>query len=186
MKRLFIAIGAEGFSFDPNLSFKKILVNLKEREIEHRWVSPANYHVTLNFLGDLPSEYLPILQGALLEVAGKHDAFDLKVEGISAFPDEQAGRVLWVGIQNSVSLRSLYSDCKQLLKELNLLVENRSYIPHLTIARLRNQRNVKDLISPLKNKKFGSLSVNKMFLIESKLAGVFPVYESLMEFPLGQ
>lgn len=182
--RLFIAIDAHELNFDPDLALKKLKTNLKMKELEFRWVPQKNYHITLNFLGQVESERLPILKSLLGELVQDHSVFSLKLDGLGAFPSLKEGRVIWMDVQNSKHLRSLQSDCEQRLKEQGFALEVRDYKPHLTLARLRNPRNLSDLLSPLIKQKFGELKVLKVTLFESKLSGPFPVYDPLEKFAL--
>ncbi len=183
--RLFTALAASNLSKDPKLLLKKIKVNLNQKEIEYRWVPQENYHVTINFLGEVDPERLSELEGILTEVAQASAPFSLRVEGVGAFPEAHSGRVLWMGIQNSIALRELQSRCTELLRAQNFSVEDRDYSPHLTIARLRSPKNVSDIISPCRNTDFGDLAVTELTLYESKLGGSFPIYTPVKHFSLG-
>jgi RNA 2',3'-cyclic 3'-phosphodiesterase len=160
-----------------------VRTNLLKKELEHRWVPPDNYHCTLNFLGETNPDLLPELSSVLKAVSERHKAFDLKVHGIDAFPEIEEGRVIYVGIQNSRELRALQEDCLENLRN-TFHPEERPYVPHLTIARLRNPKNLKDLLSPLKNQNFGTLNVPELVLYESVSGGAFPVYKPIEKFPL--
>lgn len=157
--------------------------NLLKKEIEHRWVPVENYHCTLNFLGETNPELVPELKTLLETVAGRHRPFDLKIHETHAFPETNAGRVIYVGVQNTKELRALQEDC---LNELRTKFhpEERPYVPHLTIARLRNPRNLLDILSPVKNQNFGTLHVPELILYESVSGGAFPVYKPIEKFPL--
>lgn len=183
--RLFVAIGADGLSFNPQLAFKKLKVNLEQKEIPHRWVPSENYHVTLVFLGEVEADRLLLLMEELGRLAREHDPFTLKVEGLSAFPNPRSGRVIWIGVQNSIKLRSLQSDTHRALSAVGFSLEERTYTPHLTIARLRSPRKLTDIISPLVKQNFGELTVEKITLYESKSGGSFPIYQPLGQFSLG-
>lgn len=182
--RLFTAIGAQSIAFDPKVSFKKVKTNLLRKEIEHRWVPVENFHCTLNFLGEVDEERVSCLVDLLQNVSLRHHDFSLKLHGMEAFPRTEMGRVIWIGVQNSRELRSLQEDCLSALKNAEFPFEDRPYVPHLTVARLRNPRNLSDILSPLKNHDFGLLEVKKLSLYESKSGGSFPVYKEIAAFPL--
>lgn len=170
-------------SFDPKEAFKKIKSGLLKKEIEHRWVPVENYHCTLNFLGETDPLMLPELKNLMRMVADRHAPFKLDIHGAEAFPETRMGRVIYVGIQNSRELRSLQEDCLEVLRE-KFHPEERAYIPHLTIARLRNPKNLSDILSPVKKHHFGTLDVPYLVLYESKSGGAFPVYVPLEKFRL--
>lgn len=182
--RLFVAIGAQNLNFDPKEALKKIRINLRKKEIDHRWVPQENFHITLSFLGETSPEVLPALKGVFGELAQSHSPMTLKLREIGVFPSEREGRVIWIGVQNSRELRSLQEDGTHRLKKLGLQLEERPYVPHLTLVRLRNYRSLGDVISPLKNTDFGEMQVNDITLYESKLGGPYPIYEVLENFRL--
>jgi RNA 2',3'-cyclic 3'-phosphodiesterase len=182
--RIFIALDAQQLSFDPELSLKKLKTNLKMKEWEFRWVPQKNYHITLNFLGEVEVEKIAQLTSMLQELASNHPPFSLKLDGLGAFPTLKEGRVIWMDVQNSKFLRALQADCEQRLQALGFSLEARDFRPHLTLARLRNPRQLTDVLSPLIKQNFGELQVQKITLYESKLAGAFPVYEPLEKFDL--
>lgn len=177
--RLFIAIGAQSISSDVQERLKKLKVNLKKKEIEHRWVPPENYHITINFLGEVEEQKLTELKSILTEVTGSFPPFELKLNGVGAYPASRSGRVIWMGVQNSITLRDLQRRCSDELTSQGWQVEDREYRPHLTLARLRSPRNVSDSISPVENQDFGKLLVSEVRIYESKLAGSFPVYTAI-------
>jgi 2'-5' RNA ligase len=182
--RLFIAIGVEDLNFDPKIALRKFRVNLNRKELEYRWLPEENYHITLNFLGEIPLEKIEVIKTMLVEVSHQHVFFHLKLHGLGAFPEIKEGRVIWMDVQNSMALRALQEDCEARLIELGFSLEIKPYVPHLTFARLRNPRNLKDVLSPLINQHFGEMAVKSIILYESRLGGAFPIYQPLFKFPL--
>ena len=62
------------------------------------WVKPANFHLTLRFLGDQADvAKLEPLKAALSIVAAETGPFVIAARGIGAFPDWNSARVVWVG-----------------------------------------------------------------------------------------
>lgn len=50
---------------------------LRARHNRTRWVRAESLHITVLFLGGTPSARVPELQAALMDVAGRHKAFEL-------------------------------------------------------------------------------------------------------------
>ena len=181
-KRLFFALNATdplSTTFLP--TYKKLRINADQRDMMIKWVPLDNFHVTITFLGEMDEEHIPALQECLQQACRETRAFDLKVEDVGAFSNEHDARVLWLGVQNKRCLGEFKQRLDQLLEEKNLLthLEAREFKPHLTFARLRNPRSVKDMISPFKRKSFGKIHVDEIVLYESKMAGAFPVYSPI-------
>jgi len=182
--RVFVAISGEKLDFDPNEKLKKLKTNLSKKELEFKFVPQENLHITLNFIGEISEDILPSIKDELSKLVDAHEGFDLKLSDLDAFPDIQKGRVMWIGVQNSIKLRSLQEDCEQRLRDLGLELEIREYRPHMTVARIRSPRNLKDVLSPYQGHKFGVMTVKSVVLYESKLGGAFPIYSKIEEFDL--
>ncbi len=186
-KRLFFALNATdplATTFLP--TYKKLRVNADQKEMTVKWVPLENYHITVSFLGECPEDNIPALSQALKEACDQTQPFALKIEDMGAFSSEHDARTLWLGVQNKKCLGKFKDLLDGLLKEKSLLtfIDKREFKPHLTIARLRNPRSVKDMLSPFKRKSFGKIQVSEIVLYESKLAGAFPVYTPIFRAQL--
>lgn len=180
-ERLFLAIG-----FDEELckklsqEVKKVKINLDKAEIGYKWVPPENYHVTLAFLGNQSSEQKAKIVEVVYGLLPQLHSFELQISGVSAFGSEKEARLIYCGVQNKKDLRALVETLRTALS----LDTSEAYSPHLSIARLRNQAHVKDIISPVARRDFFKVQVTEIRLYRSVLAGPYPVYEVLERFPL--
>lgn len=180
-ERLFIAIG-----FDEELcqklekEIKKVKINLDKAEIGYKWVPARNYHVTLVFIGNASSEEKAEIKEKMRTIQGKIEPFELHISGVDAFSSEREARLVYCGVQNKKILRQLVDQTREALG----LNEDEAYSPHLSIARLRNPANIKDIISPVRRKDFFKVKVTDIRLYRSVLSGPYPVYEVLESVPL--
>lgn len=177
--RLFVAIGAQNLNFSPADQLKKLKINLAKKELDFKFVPETNLHITLNFLGEIIPEKMPLIISELEDLVHHHEPFELKLSELSAFPQKHHGRVMWIGVQNSIKLRGLQAECEEKLRGLGLEIEARDFRPHLTVARIRSPRNLSDALSPYQGHKFGVLKVGSVEVYESVLGGAFPVYKKL-------
>jgi len=72
---------------------------------EHRfvkWVDPEGIHLTLKFLGNIPSRLVPGITGAMEAAAKGIPSVGLEISGLGAFPRLEQVRVLWVGVGGEV------------------------------------------------------------------------------------
>ena len=99
-----------------------------------RWVPPENYHLTLRFIGELPSWRAEEVDQALAGL--RAPSFSLELKGVGTF--EKAGRVssLWVGVDRSPALDHLQAKVETALQRAGLERERRRFQPHVTLARL--------------------------------------------------
>jgi 2'-5' RNA ligase len=105
-----------------------------------KWVKPASIHLTLKFLGEVKDERVNEICQAIEQVAARHKAFSLDIEGVGHF-GRPAPRVLWVGTGSGTQpLRDLQADLEQTLDEIGWPPENREFSGHLTLARIKNKK----------------------------------------------
>ena len=136
---------------------KRGLSRLK-RELESdehefvKWVDPGQTHVTLKFLGNIPSKRVTEVTGAMRKAAQGISRFHLEISGLGAFPSLRQARVFWVGIGGEIDkLSRLQHNIDSALTALGFAEEERSFVPHLTLARIRQGA------PPLERRSFGEL-----------------------------
>ena len=140
-----------------------------------RWpvaaVSPENLHVTLKFLGDIPTDQIAAIQQQLLSVVRGKPPFVLKVEQLGAFPSADRPSVVWVGLVDAEPLVALANEIESLLEPLGFARESRSFHAHLTLARIKGRppRELFDLIRGNSDTHFGTVEVHSIDLIRSEL-----------------
>ena len=144
-----------------------------------RWTSVENQHVTLNFLGWVPSDLLGQVVAAVDEVAARHSPAELSLTGLGAFPRERRARVLWAGIADADGLLpALATELGERLRAVEYVPEDRPYTAHLTLARFKAPRSVElpDLpASP------GPFTVDRITLFRSRLSPAGARYEVMHE-----
>lgn len=178
--RLFIAIGfEEELCHKLEKEVKKVKINLDKAEIGYKWVPAENYHVTTVFLGNMNAEEKAVITEKLKSIQDHLEPFELLISGVDAFSSEREARLIYCGVQNKKDLRQLVDQTREVLG----LAADEEYSPHLSIARLRNNANIKDIISPVRRKDFFKVKVTEMRLYKSFLNGPYPVYKVLERFP---
>ncbi|AZZ37568.1 RNA 2',3'-cyclic phosphodiesterase [Bdellovibrio sp. qaytius] len=180
-KRLFVAIKpslGQIYQLDPYL--KKLKKSFDQKEIQIKWSPLENMHITLNFLGEISEEKIPVLRDKISEVANQFNDFNLKIHDLGAFDHFQKARTVFVDVQRSQSLLDLQSLIEQKLE----LIPQQQYYPHLTLGRLRNPNSIESAISPFKKIDLGKGEISSLFLMQSQLSGHFPIYSDIFEAPL--
>jgi RNA 2',3'-cyclic 3'-phosphodiesterase len=99
-----------------------------------RWVPAENYHLTLRFIGELPSWRAEEVDLALGTMRAR--GFELTFAGLGVF--EKAGRAsaLWVGVERNPGLDHLRGKIETALQRSGLEAERRRFNPHVTLARV--------------------------------------------------
>ncbi len=111
-----------------------------------RWVKPAGIHLTLSFLGDIPEEQVPDIHGAVGKAAEGARPLSLRLSDVGAFPDPSRPRVVWVGLDGDVAeLAEIKKKLDRELSPLGFVPEGRAFRPHLTLGRVKIQKNIQGL-----------------------------------------
>lgn len=128
MTRLFVAL-------DLPESIKDQLADLTLGLGDVRWLLPEQQHLTLRFIGDIDNGRLVDVVEALAMVPG--EPFVLRLKGLGHFPPRGELKALWVGVEKSSELNQLKARVDRALRTLDLPLETRKFVPHVTIGRLR-------------------------------------------------
>ena len=148
-----------------------------------RWTEPRNQHLTLKFLGWVPSDELDAVTAACEKVAGSHRGATLRLSTPGAFPNARRARVLWVGVDDPAGLlAALAADLDKALAPLGFEPESRPFKAHLTLARFKDPARVE--IPELDASALGGFEVESVGLWRSRLARTGAEYELLRSWPL--
>lgn len=153
-----------------------------------KWVEPENLHLTLRFLGETPLSLLPDLERALREAAAAVPPFTLAVRGTGAFPGLARPRVLWAAVEAGAGLAALQRRVEEAVGRLGWPAEDRPFHPHVTLARVREERPRADAAAALgaaAAREWGRTTVDEVLLLRSTLTPRGPIYARLASFPLG-
>lgn len=156
-----------------------------------RWVKPDGIHLTLKFLGAVPAGDIAAVGSALEEAVLGAVPFRLELESLGVFPNPRRTRVAWVGLGGEVEkLLQLQSQVEKALAPLGFPREARSFTPHLTLARVREDA------TPVDRQSFGekvttarldttlSWQVEEVCLMKSQLAPTGAIYSRLATIKL--
>lgn len=104
-----------------------------------RWIDPADFHLTLRFIGDVsPSLANDIVDALTRKTDAKPwKAPTIRFSELSAFGAKKPTSV-YAGVVNTPELASLHASQERLMQRLGLPVDSRRFTPHVTIGRCRN------------------------------------------------
>jgi RNA 2',3'-cyclic 3'-phosphodiesterase len=180
--RLFVALEIPP---DVRDAITKIARSLKSESPGARWSKPESMHVTLKFLGETDPQKLGSIRAAL-EAVSSPEPVVLEFRGVGFFPDEKRPRVMWCGVEASENLFLLAAHVERSLSALGFEPEPRTYVPHVTLARLNSARNTEKLVraaAPLKSYDFGAARESEFHLYQSVLQPSGSEYKKLATFP---
>ena len=110
-----------------------------------RWQSDAQLHLTLRYLGEVDAGTAQDVTTALAAVCAR--PITVQLAGVGAF--ERRGRVdtLWVGLTPHDALRRLHHAVDRALAEVVAWPAARTFVPHITVARLAHGATLADEIA---------------------------------------
>lgn len=156
-----------------------------------KWVDIENVHLTLKFLGNVPGNQISEITEAIKEAVHGISPFRLEISGLGAFPKMAQPRVIWVGISGETGkLLDLQQRMDSKLVPLGFAREKQSFVPHLTLARVRDNASLSDrkdfgrLLSSTKFESRCHITVNSINLMKSQLRPEGPVYSRLFTVSL--
>ena len=100
-----------------------------------RWVERESFHITLRFIGDIEEGLARELAYELEGVEA--EAFPLRLSGVGVFGGNKP-HALFAGVEESAELRRLQAMHERVCQSLGLGAESRKFVPHVTLARLKD------------------------------------------------
>lgn len=171
MMRVFYALT---FDQETKLKLADYRNDVANNSIKGTFVDLNNFHLTLEFIGEVNEKELNLLTNILHEF--KNFPKELIVSYIGSFKGKNK-EVVWFGIENNSKLMILQKQLRKLLINNEFNIEIRKYKPHITMGRqiLRADQTEDVIIQTLK------LPIYSMALMESKRVSDKLIYESIEE-----
>jgi 2'-5' RNA ligase len=184
--RTFIAVEASPPLREELFSLQQ---ELRKSSSDVKWVEPQNIHLTLKFLGDTKEEKIPEIKEALSGICLNANPFKIGFCGIGVFPKPDSPRVVWIGIkEGEKQITELAACIENDLSRLGFEPEKRTFSAHLTLGRVRsekNKNNLKNAIAEIASYNFkNTLIIENIVLFRSELDSAGPRYTKLAEFGL--
>ncbi len=175
MKRLFVALTI------PDSISKKLAALQPESVNQVRLVKPVNIHLTLHFIGQAD---LDKTAKALEQVSAQQFTIELNEPGV--FRSRNGSITFWVGVQENEKLLALYHEIAFALADVGYQKEERTFSPHITLARCKkgNSRPIIDKFLQQKDSDFSALQITDFGLYSSSLTNAAPVYKLERVYPL--
>jgi len=169
-KRVFVSI-------DLPSEVKAQLKYLQRPEIRPvKWMKPDNFHITLNFLGELNESQIQEATKILEYVSNLGERFVLKLVAFQAERD-----MLWLIPENHAKLFELQGVLKDRFEDIKLgKRERRGYSPHILFAKTKTGRRFE---WEMDNFQALSYAVDRVNLYESRLTPESATHILIKSFP---
>jgi 2'-5' RNA ligase len=177
------------FAVEPAEAVKQALAALTQQLRERpdgeavRWVRPEGFHVTLRFLGNVPSAELPALAQAVEAALAGAPGFRVTLGAVRAFPSARQPRVVVVELEPEAELLALAERVEVGVVAAGLEPSPRRFRAHLTLGRVRGRR-LPPLDLPATGAGAGEIDVHEVVLFRSDLDHDGSLYTPLACLPL--
>lgn len=176
--RSFIAIEVDD---DIRRALADSVAHLRACGADVRWVREQGLHVTLKFLGDVPTATIDRIRDALSQILDSFISFPATIRGLGGFPSLARARVLWAGVV-AEPVAALAAAIDRALAPLGFAPADQPFHPHITLGRVRGNQNWKNLLDharPYLEAEFGRCTINSVVLFRSTLRRDGSIYTPL-------
>lgn len=181
MPRAFVAVTVQ-----PNQALVRMLEALGRISPVVRPVAHRNLHLTLRFLGETEGSKFADITRAISAASANLLAMDLRLRGLGGFPENRHPEIVWAGIENAGSLSHMVEELGVLLADLGVTGDDRSWHPHLTLARVKGEMPAELIrfIASHAGTELGAIRVEVIQLLTSELRPQGPRYTVASNVPL--
>ncbi len=176
-----------GISLSPDVEIKLAAVLKELRPLAPiNWSPVENLHITCKFIGVWPENGLADLTAALerIPVSG---SIPIHISGFGCFPNARRPHSLFADVKAEPSLVALAKAIDAVLKPMGCKPEDREYRPHVTLARIKNQTDIRGLqqrIADYSDSHFGGFDCRQFHLYLSRPESGRSVYTKLATYDL--
>ena len=156
-----------------------------------RWVHVEGIHLTLKFLGPVPTSQIDAITSAMAAAARSVPSFTLTISSAGCFPNAKRPRVIWIGIHEPTGrLINLQRAVESAILPLGYPSEERGFQPHLTLGRVARDATPNDikrlgeLVTAAGIGTLGQVGVAEITLIKSDLKPTGAEYTTLQRIRL--
>jgi 2'-5' RNA ligase len=150
-------------------------VQSRLRTLPAKQTFPTTFHITYQFIGDVPLESVDKLKEKLAHL--RFDKLTCKVTRLQWFPEQGDIRVVWAQVKPIEPLQQLQ---KKILAVIDR-TPDKEFIPHITLSRVKkfeNKREFKDGLQAIKCPLL-TFDIREIKLIQSELTSRGATYTDL-------
>lgn len=184
--RFFIALEIPS---ENRLQFQAIQAKLHTLIPQVKLTELDKIHLTLAFLGEQPDELKDRLVSIIQKAAEGVPSFEVTPAYIDGFPNIHHPNILWVGVKGDIDKVLLIREyIKDGLDSLHLPVDERRFVPHISIAKFNKEfsvdRNLEINLEKIMTENLTPITISSIKLFESVPNEGFHSHNTLAEVKL--
>ena len=152
-----------------------------------RWVKPEGLHLTLKFFGDVSAMEVEQISAACGQAAAADAPFTLSLRGLGTFPSAKRPRVVYLEMEGDTKRLTVFqAKLEKKLSEMSFPREERPFLPHLTLARIKTLSEPDSLLRELSASsayEAGQFTASELCLFKSDLTPGGAIYTKLAAYP---
>lgn len=169
--------------------FQSIQIKLHTLIPQCRLTDLDKIHLTLAFLGEQPEELKSDLIKIITDGAEGISTFQVTPAYIDGFPAIHHPQVLWVGVKGDIDkIHIIRERIKDELEILHLPVDERRFIPHISVAKLNKpfvvSNGLEDDFEKIMSASFNQIQISSIKLFESSPENGIHYHNTLAEIKL--
>jgi RNA 2',3'-cyclic 3'-phosphodiesterase len=166
--------------------FGTLQKQLIESQADVKWEQSDKFHITLKFLGDIESSQPALIANEIRNSLGSFHRFELTFLTLGAFPNAAKPRVVWIGTQENEQVLRLQHSVETVCSSFGFAKDDRLFHAHVTLGRVKGNRNLDRLTAKLKSITFKPLIARctAVHIMRSELRPSGSVYSLLNSIPL--
>jgi 2'-5' RNA ligase len=147
------------------------------------WQNDNQLHITVRYVGKVAR---PVAEDVAAALAGvRSPPVALAVAGVGAFDENGRPRAVWAGVTPRDAVTALHRKIDLAMVRAGLEPEARTYLPHITLARLSGAAGpVDSFLADNAMLATVPFTLDQFLLYESHLGNGGAVYEPIARYPL--
>lgn len=150
-----------------------------------KWLHPADYHITMAFLGNAPDTLKEDALGRVGSELANEASFGLELGDIGGFGKSDSPRILWAGVKQQERLFAIQKKVYNSCIEGGFELDKKPFKPHITLARKFEGDNPFSLegVRQMANVQDKHFEADQVALYQTHL-GASPSYEKIFTINL--
>jgi 2'-5' RNA ligase len=183
--RFFIALEIPQVS---QQQIQDVQAQLKNLIPEVRITNSDKLHLTLAFIGEQPDNLRERLTEIISKACLQVPKFEVTPAYLDAFPNIHNPNIFWVGVKGDIDKLLLIRErIKDQLANLNLVIDERRFTPHIAIGKISDFRvrpDVEERLQEMMARDFEPIKISSIKLFESIPDESFHTHNTLAEIQL--